>query len=109
MLRMPVTVRCKGAKKMLAAISLQPGGFVGWIVVGLVAGWLAGRFMGSGYGLLGDIILGLVGAFVGGLIVGAFATGTTGVIGSIVVAFVGAVVLIGVSRLLVRGNTGVRV
>jgi uncharacterized membrane protein YeaQ/YmgE (transglycosylase-associated protein family) len=89
---------------VLAAMSLQPGGLIGWIVVGLIAGWLAGNVMGSGYGLLGDLILGLVGAFIGGLIVGAFTSGTTGIIGSIVVAFIGAVVVIGLSRMLTRGR-----
>ncbi|MDB5059337.1 MAG: GlsB/YeaQ/YmgE family stress response rane protein [Chloroflexi bacterium] len=94
---------------MLAVVSLQPGGIIAWLVVGLIAGWLASSVMGSGYGLLGDLIMGLVGAFIGGLIVGAFTTGTMGIVGSIIVAFIGAVVVIGVSRLLTRGRTGVRV
>jgi uncharacterized membrane protein YeaQ/YmgE (transglycosylase-associated protein family) len=96
-------------ESLLAAVTLAPGGIIGWIVVGLIAGWLASSVMGSGYGLLGDLIIGLVGAFIGGLIVGAITTGTVDIIGSIVVAFIGAVILIGVSRLLTRGRTGVRV
>ena len=45
-----------------------PGGIIAWLVVGLIAGWLAGLFMrGRGYGMVWDIILGLIGAFVGGL------------------------------------------
>lgn len=39
-----------------------------WIVVGLIAGWLAGKVMGSGYGLIGDIIIGVVGGLLGGWI-----------------------------------------
>ena len=94
---------------MLATVALAPGGIIGWIVVGLIAGWLASYVMGQGHGILGDLILGLVGAFIGGLIVGAFTTGTYGVIGSIVVAFIGAVILIGIARLLTRGRSRVTV
>jgi uncharacterized membrane protein YeaQ/YmgE (transglycosylase-associated protein family) len=47
-------------------MNLDPGGLVAWLVVGLVAGWLAGQFMrGGGYGLIGDIVLGVIGAFAG--------------------------------------------
>ena len=82
-----------------ATIVLEPGGVIAWLVVGLVAGFLASRFMGAGgYGLVGDIVVGLVGAFVGGLIGGMFVAGDYGVIGSIVVAFVGACLLICVVR-----------
>lgn len=89
-----------------AVLTLHPGGIIGWVVVGLIAGWLASSLMGSGYGLLGDILLGLVGAFIGGLIVGAFASGTVGVVGSILVACLGAIVVIGVSRLFLQGRKG---
>jgi uncharacterized membrane protein YeaQ/YmgE (transglycosylase-associated protein family) len=41
-----------------------------WIVLGLVAGWLAGQFMRGGYGLVGDVVLGIVGAIVGGFLSG---------------------------------------
>jgi len=79
-------------------------GFIYWIVVGLVAGWLAGVVMkGGGYGLLMDIILGVLGGIVGGWLFGAlgiFPGG--GVIGSIAVAFVGAIVLVGITRVLKR-------
>ena len=79
---------------------LDPGGLVAWLVVGLVAGWLAGQFMrGGGYGLLGDILLGVIGAFVGGLVVSLVLPGSSvGLVGSIVVAFIGAVVLIALAR-----------
>jgi len=51
---------------LLAAIYLEPGGIIAWLFVGLIAGFLAGKFMrGSGYGIIGDIILGLIGAFSG--------------------------------------------
>jgi uncharacterized membrane protein YeaQ/YmgE (transglycosylase-associated protein family) len=79
-------------------------GLVYWIVVGLIAGWLAGQVMkGGGYGVLMDIILGIVGGVVGGWIFGLLGIGAgTGLIGSIVVAFIGAVVLVAATRALKR-------
>ena len=73
-----------------------------WIVVGLIAGWLAGQVMkGGGYGLVGDIVVGVVGALVGGYLAGALFGGDflSGInIQTILVAFIGAVILIAVSR-----------
>ena len=79
-------------------------GFVAWIVVGLVAGWLAGQLMkGGGYGVVVDIILGLLGGVVGGWLFGLLGLSSGGgMIGSIVVAFIGAVILVGITRLLKR-------
>lgn len=78
-------------------------GILSWIVVGLIAGWLAGAVMKGGYGLIGSIIIGIVGA----LIAGWVATPLFGVAdpvnginpGSILAAFLGAVVLILILRL----------
>ena len=74
------------------------------ILVGLIAGWLAGQVMkGGGYGILIDILLGLVGGIIGGWLFGALGIYPGGgVLGSIVVAFVGAVILVAVSRALKR-------
>lgn len=77
-------------------------GLIGWIVIGLIAGWAAGQFMkGSGYGLLGDLVLGIVGAIVGGWVVETVAPSAepTGVIGTLIVATLGAVGVIAVARL----------
>ena len=93
---------------MLAEIYLQPGGIVAWLIVGLVAGFLASRFMGSGgYGLIGDIIIGIVGAVIGGFVFGLIVTGTYGLVGSIVVAFLGACMLIWVVRRFAPGRSNV--
>jgi uncharacterized membrane protein YeaQ/YmgE (transglycosylase-associated protein family) len=75
-----------------------------WIVVGLVAGWLASRIAGGGLGMTGEILLGIVGAFVGGLIFRELHVKTpfTGLPGTIFVAFVGAVALLIVFRILRR-------
>ncbi len=80
------------------------------LVIGAVAGWLAGQFMrGNGFGLVGDIIVGVIGAFIGGYVfraVGANLGG--GMIGSIIVAFIGAVLLLFVVRLFTGRRAGRR-
>ena len=69
--------------------------------MGLIAGWLAGVVMrGGGFGVLGDLIVGLIGSFLGGLLTGFFVEGSTQFWGSIVVAFIGACVLIALVRLI---------
>jgi uncharacterized membrane protein YeaQ/YmgE (transglycosylase-associated protein family) len=74
-----------------------------WIIVGLIAGWAAGRIMrGGGYGPAMDILLGIVGAVVGGWLLGLLGIHAGGLIGTILVAIVGAVFLIWLSRLLKR-------
>jgi len=78
-------------------------GILIWIIVGLVAGVLASMVMGgTGYGIIGDIIIGIVGAFVGGWLFSKLGVGTPfrGLPGTIFVAFIGAVVLLFVLRLL---------
>jgi uncharacterized membrane protein YeaQ/YmgE (transglycosylase-associated protein family) len=79
-------------------------GFLAWIVVGLIAGWLAGQVMkGGGYGVIVDIILGILGGLVGGWVFGILGIWPAGgMIGSIIVAFVGAVILVGITRLIKR-------
>jgi len=77
-----------------------------WIIVGLVAGLLASLVMGgTGLGLIGDIIIGIIGAFVGGWIFSKLGTGVPfgGLGGTIFVAFIGAVVLLFILRL-IRGT-----
>jgi uncharacterized membrane protein YeaQ/YmgE (transglycosylase-associated protein family) len=77
---------------------------VWWVIVGLIAGWAAGRIMkGGGYGPAMDILLGIVGAVVGGWLLGLLGIHAGGLIGTILVAIVGAVFLIWLSRLLKRG------
>ena len=73
-------------------------------VVGLVAGWLAGVLMkGGGFGLVGDLVVGVLGALLGSFLFGALGISAGGFFGSIVVATVGAVVLIFLLRLVKRG------
>jgi uncharacterized membrane protein YeaQ/YmgE (transglycosylase-associated protein family) len=77
---------------------------ISWLVVGLIAGWLAGVVMrGGGYGIIVDILLGIVGGFLGGWLFGRLGIWPAGgMLGSIIVAFVGAVILVGITRLLKR-------
>jgi uncharacterized membrane protein YeaQ/YmgE (transglycosylase-associated protein family) len=84
-----------------AGFYLDPGGIIGWIVIGLIAGALAGRIVsGRGYGCLLDVVVGVAGAFIGGALLGGFLHGSVGFFGSLVVAFIGAVLLLGFVRLL---------
>ncbi|MCX6032591.1 MAG: GlsB/YeaQ/YmgE family stress response membrane protein [Chloroflexi bacterium] len=79
-------------------------GLLAWLVVGLIAGWLASQVMrGGSYGLIGDIIVGAVGAVIGGFLAANLLNMPDAVTGinvtSILVAFVGAVILIAILRL----------
>src|SRR5256712_13109772 len=81
-------------------------GIIAWIIVGLIAGWLAGLIMkGGGYGLIGDLVLGLIGALVGGWLFSLILPSAepSGLIGSIIVAPIGAGVLVAIVRLLPCG------
>ena len=77
-----------------------------WVVVGLVAGWLASAVVGGGMGLVGDIVVGIVGAFLGGFIFRGLHIGAPfhGLASTIFVAFIGAVVLLLLLRLIRRGS-----
>jgi uncharacterized membrane protein YeaQ/YmgE (transglycosylase-associated protein family) len=84
--------------------TLEPGGLIAWLVVGLIAGFLASVVMrGGGYGIIGDIIIGIVGAFIGGLLANFLFPGAAfGFWGSVVIAFIGAVILIAILHALGR-------
>lgn len=82
---------------------------IGWIILGLLAGWLAGKIMrGSGYGFLGDIVLGILGAIIGGWITGALlGVDVTGLnIPSLIVAVLGACLLVAISRAVTGRRVG---
>lgn len=78
--------------------------FIWFIIVGLVAGWLAGVIMkGGGFGVVGDIVVGIIGALIGGWLfstMGVSAGG--GLLGAIIVALIGAIILIFLLRLIKR-------
>lgn len=78
--------------------------FLWFILIGLIAGWLAGQVMkGGGYGVLGDIIVGILGALLGGWLFGKLGIWPGGgLLGSLIVAFIGACILIFLLRLIKR-------
>jgi uncharacterized membrane protein YeaQ/YmgE (transglycosylase-associated protein family) len=93
---------------VIANVALEPGGILSWLIVGLIAGALASRVVqGRGLGCLGDIIVGVVGAFIGAFVVGlVIPDGSTfQFIGTLLVAFLGSVILLLVIRL-VTGRRG---
>jgi uncharacterized membrane protein YeaQ/YmgE (transglycosylase-associated protein family) len=77
-----------------------------WAVIGLIAGWLASAVVGGGYGIVGDIIVGVVGAFIGGLIFRQLDITVPfgGIAGTIFVAFNGAIALLLLLRLFARSR-----
>ncbi|HEX6482180.1 MAG TPA: GlsB/YeaQ/YmgE family stress response membrane protein [Ktedonobacteraceae bacterium] len=91
------------ATMVLADISLES--LIWWLIVGLIAGFLASVVMrGGGYGIVGDIIAGLIGAFIGGWLFGQLGINTGGgLLGSIIVAFIGACILIALLRAISGG------
>jgi uncharacterized membrane protein YeaQ/YmgE (transglycosylase-associated protein family) len=93
---------------LVIAAALEPGGLLAWLLVGLIAGFLASSLMrGGGYGLIGDIIIGIVGAFIGGLLVDVLAPGDTfGFWGTVFIALIGACILIALLRVVSRSRFG---
>ena len=81
-------------------------GIIAWLIIGAIAGWLAGVLVkGGGFGLIVDIIVGIVGAFIGGWLAGVLHISLgSGWIGSIITAVIGAVVLLFIIRLIRRGG-----
>jgi uncharacterized membrane protein YeaQ/YmgE (transglycosylase-associated protein family) len=74
-----------------------------FLLIGAVAGWLAGQVVkGGGFGLIGDIVVGILGAFVAGWLLPGLGLGLTGVVGSIIYAAIGAIILLVVVRLIKR-------
>ena len=85
------------AMLILADVNLSLTTVLWWLIVGLIAGFLASRVMsGGGYGLVGDIVVGIIGAIVGGWLASLVGLGSYGLIGTIVVAFIGACILIAI-------------
>jgi uncharacterized membrane protein YeaQ/YmgE (transglycosylase-associated protein family) len=88
-------------------MTLDPGSWISWIVVGLIAGAVAARVVaGRGFGCLADIVVGVAGALIGGFLLGAIfhVSGSVGFWGSIIVAFIGAAALLSVLKLLSGGR-----
>ena len=91
---------------LVSNINLEPGSWLAWIIVGLIAGAIAARVVaGRGFGCIADIVVGVAGAIIGGFVLSLFGvSGTFGFWGSIVVAFIGAAVLLAGLKLLSGGR-----
>jgi len=88
-------------------LSLDPGSWIAWIVVGLIAGAIAARVVaGRGFGCIADIVVGVAGAIIGGFLLSSLfgMSGNVGFFGSIVVAFIGAAALLAVLKLVSGGR-----
>ena len=88
-------------------LNLDPGSWLAWIVVGLIAGAIAARVVaGRGFGCIADIVVGVAGAIIGGFLLSSLfgMTGNVGFFGSIVVAFIGAAALLSVLKLVCGGR-----
>jgi uncharacterized membrane protein YeaQ/YmgE (transglycosylase-associated protein family) len=83
---------------------MEEHGIIVWLIIGAIAGWLAGRLVkGGGYGIIGDIIVGIVGAVIGGWLAGALGiTIGSGLVTSIITAVIGAVILLIILRAIKR-------
>jgi uncharacterized membrane protein YeaQ/YmgE (transglycosylase-associated protein family) len=94
------------ATLLLAAVTLSLSNVLWWLVVGLVAGFLASLVMrGGGYGLIGDIVVGLIGAFLGGWLANLLGIGgPSSLIVTIVIAFIGACILLAILHAVSRGG-----
>ncbi len=81
---------------------MEPGSLIALLLVGLVAGWLAGKLIdGTGFGIVGDIIVGVIGAFIGNWLLGMLGLFIgMGLIGAIISATIGAVVLLIVIKMI---------
>jgi len=79
-------------------------GIIVWLIIGAIAGWLAGTLLkGGGFGLVGDIVVGIVGAFIGGWLSGVLGISIgSGMIASIITATIGAAILLLVLRMFKR-------
>jgi uncharacterized membrane protein YeaQ/YmgE (transglycosylase-associated protein family) len=95
------------ALPLVSSLNLQPGSWLLWILVGLIAGAIAARVVaGRGFGCVADIVVGVAGAIIGGYLLGFFfnVNTTVGFWGSVVVAFIGAAVLLSALKLLSGGR-----
>jgi uncharacterized membrane protein YeaQ/YmgE (transglycosylase-associated protein family) len=81
--------------------NLNPGGFFAWVLVGLLAGWIAGQLTrGHGFGCFGNVVIGFLGALIGGLLFSALGVhGAVNFVGSVAVATLGAVILLAIANI----------
>lgn len=81
---------------------MEGHGIIVWLVIGAIAGWLAGKLVkGGGFGLVGDIVVGIIGAVIGGWLAGTLGIHIgSGFISSVITAVIGAVILLVILRVI---------
>ena len=86
---------------LVLGATFEPRSWISWIIIGLIVGFLAGKIMrGGGYGIVGDIVVGLIGAIIGGIIANlVIPNANTGFIGSIIISLIGACLFIWLIRM----------
>ena len=83
---------------------MEAQGIIVWLIIGAIAGWLAGKLVkGGGFGLIGDIVVGIVGAVIGGWLAGVLDISIgSGFVASVITAIIGAVILLVILRAIKR-------
>ena len=85
----------KVPKESIQGGKMEPINTFWFLIIGLVAGWLAGRIMkGKGFGLVGNLIVGVIGALLGGFLFSLIGLKAVGILGALIAAVVGAIILI---------------
>ena len=83
---------------------MESTGLIAFLIIGAIAGWLAGTLMkGGGFGLFGNIVVGIIGAVIGGYVFGLLGISAGGMIGAIVTATIGAAILLFFVGLIKKG------
>ncbi len=94
------SIVAEGMMLRAVVVGIEVNSLIGWVIIGLIAGWLTGKLTrGAGYGCLGDVVLGMVGAVIGGWIFDKLGILGGGFLFSLAAAVVGAVVLVSIARL----------
>jgi len=84
---------------------LESTGLIAFLIIGAIAGWLAGTLMkGGGFGLWVNMVVGVIGAFIGGWVFSLLGISAGGLVGSIVTATIGAAILLYVVRVIKKGK-----
>ncbi len=84
---------------------MESTGLIAFLIIGAIAGWLAGILMkGGGFGLLGNMVVGVIGAFIGGWVFSLLGISAGGMVGSIVTATIGAAILLYAVRVIKKGK-----
>jgi uncharacterized membrane protein YeaQ/YmgE (transglycosylase-associated protein family) len=83
-------------------MNIDPTALIGWLVIGIAAGWLAGRIVQSSLGPIGHMVIGIIGACIGGYVLPQYGHVPDGISGALISGAIGAIVLLGVNTIISR-------